>query len=1273
MRTQIHFFIILSIFVGLFSSAVFSKTQAASVSSDRGVITGIGYTYGGSNSLNQPFAVNATGTFGDIITVTCPTNYELSTTSNFSSSSSKLTFTLSSSTLAKTAYIRLKANLLTLTYLGNLTLTHSVISVNPLQIWCQNFITGGPVINVTDKNGNIGSGDPNPINSFTYLMGNGPSNNYTFPVTASQITSGNVVASLPSGSKFEFQTSAAPITYGSGPINLIPSAGNVSSNIIIRLKAGLTGPNNYIDSVWLSAPGVPAAAIRKVPLNGNVTVLPPQLTLNYTTIDRLNCEKGTTNCFVRSFIINATHLLNPLTISPTVNYEISLTPSGNFIAQSPITLNPLGDGSLTDTIYVRMKPNASLAQGNYTGSISFVSGSFSQIVNCLSTVYVVNAESINSQNSWKSLPLLSQSEYNARAMGGEGEQLCHGFSRCLNHPNYVYAAQDVMGTWRSTDGGASWIKNQDLGNYIPLSASIEVDPVDSSVVYYQNNHGWWYLEPTPSNPYTYGFAGIPSLTGLYRSSDFGSHWTQVINCVSPIDIQLNRRMRNLMTWSRASMATPKTSPTRWYAAFDLKALYRSDNSGVNGSWNKVSDIVDTMIVNVVAHPSQLNTVYLCTGNGLQKSTDAGVTFTHDTTFKNDTVINLLINPQNPQLMYAVVYNGNGKGRNGLYKSTNGGTSWSIMPMILKNGYNATGDCINAFMNPGFPSQIYWIASRYLGTFSCITNDGGATWSNSITNDPSVPGLSTVTRRNVAGEWCSVSPDPTDPSKPAAATSGLACMDRVMNPTSTSPICYESTGFTGNAWTPDLAACNFHPTDPNKYILSCNDIGPRTTLNNGLWFQPMDPVLSQWKDEFRISWTGSYSAAFQPQNGTATGSQVVVASIGMYNGGAQLMRSKNYGVTWDSCLTVKPLYDSNGHTIPAFYWGTDAKYKIQWDVKAKRQDFKFIGFDPQVGYENYCYAGNQISTNAGIKFDSIKTWIRSSASGVSPIVWDNGSNPATNGGYASETPQVVGISKDLSGNSHIFATGGQYTHIYRSDDHGASWIIVYPNPDGYSLVQLDRNIAFAVHPTDPNTFFVMHPTSYDIAKVVYNPSMQMASVTDLHSFSAISPNVPFEVYSSNKVRSIALDPVDPNVIYVAMSISGIPNVYRTLDGGNTWSSISDNSTLSCHEGMLKVNPFTRELYRGSMSGTYIYPAPSTTGITTNIGSNNIYSRIRLYVNQSEGQLTVFDANNSDKFDILDLTGKAIVQFVGNTTSINQLLPGIYMVKSNKHPTEKFVKF
>jgi len=136
------------------------------------------------------------------------------------------------------------------------------------------------------------------------------------------------------------------------------------------------------------------------------------------------------------------------------------------------------------------------------------------------------------------------------------------------------------------------------------------------------------------------------------------------------------------------------------------------------------------------------------------------------------------------------------------------------------------------------------------------------------------------------------------------------------------------------------------------------------------------------------------------------------------------------------------------------------------------------------------------------------------------------------------------------------------------------------------------------------------------------------------------------------------------MYVSMLASGIPSVLRTLDGGATWASISDD--LNYQGGCLVVNPHTREVYKGSMSGTSIYPAPPTNGIAT-FDTN---TRIDYYVNLNL-ELIIVEANANEQFTIYDISGKAKRHFQ-NRTSIADLRTGIYIVKTNQGRQLKFIK-
>ena len=271
--------------------------------------------------------------------------------------------------------------------------------------------------------------------------------------------------------------------------------------------------------------------------------------------------------------------------------------------------------------------------------------------------------------------------------------------------------------------------------------------------------------------------------------------------------------------------------------------------------------------------------------------------------------------------------------------------------------------------------------------------------------------------------------------------------------------------------------------------------------------------------------------------------MLVASIGMYNGRSQLMRSTNYGITWDKVVTVV-----NGNT------------------QMNLQGYEFVGFDSQV--PKNVYAGNRISTDAGLTFHPIDFPAESYING--------------------EAPNVYGISTDFSGNTYVFALDLNRVKIYRSDDHGATWFLFASLSDfGTSARYTTSQPTFTPHPTNPNIIYTLNKQA-DLLKVVYDPVYKLVTFTSLNMFNYLPPWMPADVKTYIQIRHIAIDPVNPKVIYVSTIAAGIPWVYRSLDGGASWESISDD--ISHMPGTPVINPHTRELFKGSMNGTAIYPAP-----------------------------------------------------------------------------------
>ena len=252
---------------------------------------------------------------------------------------------------------------------------------------------------------------------------------------------------------------------------------------------------------------------------------------------------------------------------------------------------------------------------------------------------------------------------------------------------------------------------------------------------------------------------------------------------------------------------------------------------------------------------------------------------------------------------------------------------------------------------------------------------------------------------------------------------------------------------------------------------------------------------------------------------------------------------------------------------------------------------------------------------------------------------------------------------------VFAMDGNRRFILRSDDKRANWFLFADLSalEG-SAKFLDSSPTFAVHPTNPNVIFALD-AQHDIMKVTYNPNFdptKPASKLSLNSFAALPSWMPAGVKTFNQVRKIGIDPVDPNVMYVSMLVSGIPSIYRTLNGGQTWASISDD--LNYQGGCVVVNPHTRQVFKGSMSGTSIYPAPSTNGVEL-IHENQA---LRVYYDSKNQQLTVLGALPTNSFQIFDIMGRLVTQFTGASTSISALSEGVYFLSDERHKSTKFVK-
>ena len=176
-------------------------------------------------------------------------------------------------------------------------------------------------------------------------------------------------------------------------------------------------------------------------------------------------------------------------------------------------------------------------------------------------------------------------------------------------------------------------------------------------------------------------------------------------------------------------------PYTFYVAFSTGGLWKTTDNGL--TYNPVSDDIEVNAIGDVAvSHSNPDVVWIGTGNGsyygmgVYKSGDGGGTWKHMGLEKSYYVTRIRIHPEKQDIVYvaATGYRGSNDPQRGIFKTTNGGRTWS-KSLEVKDGndYVGAGDLV---MDPTNPDILYASAwDRKGGETSSIykTTNGGKTW------------------------------------------------------------------------------------------------------------------------------------------------------------------------------------------------------------------------------------------------------------------------------------------------------------------------------------------------------------------------------------------------------------------------------------------------------------------------------------------------------------------------------------------------------------------
>lgn len=512
--------------------------------------------------------------------------------------------------------------------------------------------------------------------------------------------------------------------------------------------------------------------------------------------------------------------------------------------------------------------------------------------------------------------------------------------------------------------------------------------------------------------------------------------------------------------------------------YDANGIYKSTDAG--STWTNIGLQSTHMTGRVAIHPTDPDIVFAATmgdlygptpDRGLYKTTDGGTSWTN-VLFVNDStgVVDVVINPADPNIVFAATWmrtrHANRKDyagvESGVWKSTDGGNTFTQLG--ASNGLPPIGNeysRIGIDLCASSPNVVYcvYISEDYgfYGLYKSI--DNGNNWIQ--TNDFSLAN----SMGGGQGYWYGrVKCDPVDPDI-------MYLIGFDMYKTTNGGASYSSTFIDVHVDQHEVA---IHPLD-HEYVLLGNDGGLYVSHDGGnSWSEDLVLPISQvYRSEIDYSNPSSLYFGLQ-DNGT----------VATYNGG---------------------LSEYN------FIFGGDGFQALVHPI------------DNQTILVGYQYGNIYKSTDGGY------WWYYSSYYGVYGT--GNWNYPLT------ADPQ----------NQDVVYTGTQY--VFRSDDFGSSW---YAISNELTTLDLTGTLVFGTI-----TFIDVSPLNSDIIYAGTDDGRVWNTLNGGGTWNEITDGLP-----TRWVTSVETDPFDESTAYVTLSgyrfHDNMSHVYKTTDNGITWIDIG--STL-----------------------------------------------------------------------------------------------------------------
>ncbi len=605
----------------------------------------------------------------------------------------------------------------------------------------------------------------------------------------------------------------------------------------------------------------------------------------------------------------------------------------------------------------------------------------------------------------------------------------------------------------------------------------------------------------------------------------------------------------------SALACSPTNPNLYFAGGADGGVWRTTDGGA--TWLPLTDHMPCSAIGALAiDPTNENVIYAGTGEanfanhsrygvGIYKSTNGGDSWTQlaESTFAGRSFSRIVIDPTNPQRIFAAVTRAGGfpelaaakghpqaTGPVGLFRSLDGGSSWTHLSPALP-AFSAT----DAALDPANPAIVYAAIGHIFGNAAngiYKSIDGGDSWTRLGGGLPagSVGRISIVAVPGVRTRLYALIARAASASGGNASTLGAFRSDNAGETWATL-----TTGSIQATYGWYLCVVHSDPAFPD--VVFMGGLSMVRSTNAGASFTTVTPPH-----------VDMHAAAWD-----AAGRLLVADDGGVH-------RSTDRGGTWtalNTTLSVVQFYpgfsihptNAEGYLAGAQDNGTNYRSSpIQTWTSVLGGDGGWTQIDqatPLRMFAEFQQAGNiYLSTNGGASFTFSGTGI------------------ATSDRTCFEPPFLIDRA---DARRMFYAT----QRIYRSTNGGVGWSAISGDLTGGGQAAIR---ALALAPSDSNTLYL-----------ATNDGRFSRSVNGGVNWEVRQSNLPLWPRITNE---IFVDPLDAQSVYLAGWQFGADRVRRSSDGGATWTTLDGDLPDIPVNSVLSDRRWPRAaLYAGTDAGLF----------------------------------------------------------------------------------------